>query len=622
MLGLTVRAEPVGVAPGEMVTLTLTLENPTGTALTGVSISTTLPDSLRRIPAQADWAYDAREKRLHAGVETPAAGTSVTLTLALRAAGPVDTLVPVTFEAVSGAARATATAEVWIVQPGRARVTPEDGTEYRFGYQDETAGGDSRESAWWMVTTGCDGSPQFRYTNWRWNVDQIADAYGNIVRVDYRRETNDFRFTWPASGYYDRYYYSGLNPCAPDWECWRWEGEVLYREHWMANSGYVRGGSLEQVTYSWPDATHKVVFQVAARTDYPTAFDSGQQTQLVQTFWSKERLQVVEVRSNGQSQVVRRYELSAGYDEDGRLRLQGVQEVAADGTRLPAMTFGYLRLAGYSGNCMQGESEEGYKPWLVWISTGYGGSIGFGYTEWPGFQNGQIMGPKEGEKCWYRYRVRRVTVNPDIGPEMHSAASCRNPNGLWCVRRITIRRTRGLLSALHLSSKIFAVVIVFRGQYYTVYEYRTLGDTAHSGSWQGTEFRGHPKVRVLHLDREGTLLAYTDHYFHQGLGQSTASGICGGDVADANGLQGREYKRVQYDGSGNALAMQTTRWQVSDLGGGRRFVAPVAVCAYPNGGSGPYSRSDYAYPTATSPASRSMATPRAQATRRRWSGST
>jgi len=34
---------------------------------------------------------------------------------------------------------------------------------------------------------------------------------------------------------------------------------------------------------------------------------------------------------------------------------------------------------------------------------------------------------------------------------------------------------------------------------------------------------------------------------------------------------------------------------VSDLGGGRRFVAPVAVCAYPNGGSDPYSRTDYAY---------------------------
>ncbi|MGB9872796.1 MAG: DUF6443 domain-containing protein, partial [Anaerolineae bacterium] len=432
-------------------------------------------------------------------------------------------------------------------------VTTPDGTEYRLGYQDETAGADSRESAWWMVSAGCDNEPDLDIINWRWNVDQIADPYGNIVRVDYRRETNDFRFTWPASGYYDRYYYSGFNPCAPDWECWRWEGGILYREHWMANSGYVRGGSLEQVTYSWPDATHKVVFQVAGRSDYPAVFDS--QTagiQPVQTFWGKARLAAVEVRSAGQGQVVRRYELSAGYDEDGRLRLQGVQEVAADGTRLPQMTFGYLRLPGYSGNCVPGQSEGGYKLWLNSVSTGYGGSIGFNYTaplEMPGFQNGQTMGPNEGGKCWYRYRVREATADPGVGPVMRTA-----------------------------------------------YEYRTAGDNApHPGSWSGDEFRGHPRVRVLQRDESGAVVAYTDHWFHQGLGQSTASGICGGDVADAGGLQGREYKRVDYDAAGTVLAMQTVRWQLTDLGGGRRFVAPVAVCAYPNGGSGPYSRTDYAY---------------------------
>ena len=66
-------------------------------------------------------------------------------------------------------------------------------------------------------------------------------------------------------------------------------------------------------------------------------------------------------------------------------------------------------------------------------------------------------------------------------------------------------------------------------------------------------------------------------------------------MADANGLQGREYKRVNCDAAGNALAMQTTRWQLTDLGGGRRFVVPAAACAYPNGGSGPNSRSDTTY---------------------------
>ncbi len=66
ILGLTVRAEPVGVAPGEIVTLTVTLDNPTGTTLTDVSVHATLPDALHSIPYQPGWAYDAPQKRLRA----------------------------------------------------------------------------------------------------------------------------------------------------------------------------------------------------------------------------------------------------------------------------------------------------------------------------------------------------------------------------------------------------------------------------------------------------------------------------------------------------------------------------------------------------------------------------
>ncbi len=821
-LGLSASVASVGVAPGEVLTLTLRLDNPTETALAGVSIRATLPDGLRRLPDQPGWTYTAREKQLRAEAGALAAGTGATLTLALRAAGPVDTLLPVTFEAAGGEARATATTEVWIVQPGRARISPQaggllvspdrrawvrfparavvgltevafaevsdlpallphglgrafavrgldgltahvqvgvrlergelpadattrglaalfrydestgrwqaldtarnagqetltlsaetadaglfavalstqstpgnyeqpwqptvrdyqvdlftgaatwdipldappgrngqapalalryhsgvvdelrgaqnpqaawaglgwrldlgyiartieldanyvprctaeyhlvlngvsskliavggneyrtederywrvqrlttttnrggdywlattpDGTQYRFGYQDETAGGDSRESAWWMVTTGCDGSPQFRYTNWRWNLDQVADTHANIVRVDYRRETNDYVFLWQGRAHI----YSAGRWCNGASECWcQVYGQTFYCHDYMAGqaypSGYVRGGSLEQITYSWPDAAHKVVFQVATRSDYPAAFDSGQQTQLAQTFWSKQRLQSIAVYSAGQGQLARRYELSAGYDEDGRLRLQGVQEVAADGTRLPQMTFSYLRLPGYSGNCAGGDLG-GWKPWLNAVSTGYGGSSGFNYTAppgLPGFQNGQTLGPNAGGRCWYRYRVREATANAGVGP----------------ARR-------------------------------TVYEYRTAGDdNPHPGAWQGTEFRGHPRVRVRQREADGSLGPYADYWFHQGLGSSAATGVCGGDVADAHGLQGRAYKRVQYDAAGNALTVQTTRWQLSDLGGGRRFVASGAACAYPNGGSGPYSRSDTTY---------------------------
>jgi len=45
----------------------------------------------------------------------------------------------------------------------------------------------------------------------------------------------------------------------------------------------------------------------------------------------------------------------------------------------------------------------------------------------------------------------------------------------------------------------------------------------------------------------------------RGFAATPVGASCGGDVADANGLQGREYKRVDYDGAGNALAVETTR---------------------------------------------------------------
>jgi hypothetical protein len=126
-LGLTVWAEPVGVAPGETVTLTLRPEDPGGALRTGLWIRVTLPDPLHVVPGQPDWVYDAQAKQLHAELRTLEAGAGLTRTLVLRAAGPVDAYAPVALEAVSGDLRATTTAEIWIVQPGRARVAPESG---------------------------------------------------------------------------------------------------------------------------------------------------------------------------------------------------------------------------------------------------------------------------------------------------------------------------------------------------------------------------------------------------------------------------------------------------------------------------------------------------------------
>ena len=156
-------------------------------------------------------------------------------------------------------------------------VTTPDGTQYRFGAQDETAGGDSRESAWWMVTSGCDGSENLRYTNWRWNLDQIADPRGNVVRIDYQRETNDFVFLWP--GHAHIYSAAPLTWCAGAYECQcALAGQVCTCHNYMAGdthpSGYTRGGNLEQITYSWPGATHKVAFGLTTRDDYVPEFDS------------------------------------------------------------------------------------------------------------------------------------------------------------------------------------------------------------------------------------------------------------------------------------------------------------------------------------------------------------
>jgi hypothetical protein len=125
----------------------------------------------------------------------------------------------------------------------------------------------------------------------------------------------------------------------------------------------------------------------------------------------------MEIYNEGQQ--TRRYEWTSSV-QNGFLILNGVREIAVDGTRRPATAFGYHWLAGYSGSCTPGQNEGGWKPWLGSLSTGYGGSIGFDDIQSPGFQNGQILGPNEGGKCWYRYRVREATANRGVGPAMRT----------------------------------------------------------------------------------------------------------------------------------------------------------------------------------------------------------
>jgi len=232
-------------------------------------------------------------------------------------------------------------------------VTLPDGIQYRFGYQDETAGDNSTESAWWMVTPEKD-NPSLRLTNWRWNLDLISDQKENFVRLDYARETNDFIY---GENIYDDDPFNNIahifsqNPwCEYRYECGACVIDGIFYQACYDHmsdrknrSGYARGGYLEQITYSWPGADYKVVFNMVGRDDYEKSFDSQEPSyphQLWQTFWSKQRLSSIDVYSVDQGQMVRRYELATS-KINNILVLDSIQEVAADGSRMPPTSFNY-----------------------------------------------------------------------------------------------------------------------------------------------------------------------------------------------------------------------------------------------------------------------------------------
>ena len=441
------------------------------------------------------------------------------------------------------------------------RVTLPNGVQYRFGYQDETAGPDSRESAWWMVTAGAN-SEVFRYTNWRWNLDEISDRQGNIVRLDYARETNDFVYVLPESS--TAHIYSQGRWCNGAYECpdGCTVSDVFYDhcyDHMAGDStpsGYTRGGHLEQITYSWPNARYKVTFETSPRDDYEERFDSRRKHQLWQTFWSSQRLQNITVYSVNQGQMLRRYELAASERGD-ILILDSIQEVAADGTRLPAMTFDYHHLAGYRKN---GASEGAYKYWLAEIHNGYGGITTFNITEPEpnSFQSGQTANPDPDDegRYWYRYRVRKISTNPIVG----------------------------------LGTQ-------------TRYRYLNLdSDTPHAGTWIDDEFYGHPRVRVMRYGPNNEVLAYSDHYFFQGIpdpdeDSPITAQACDHSLTDEEGLQGHQYLVTQHGQGRNERARTETAWYHNflDVAEERYFVGVQAICNYPDGGSGPYSKTEYEY---------------------------
>ncbi len=128
-LVLAMRAEPEGVAPGEVVTFTLMLSNASSDLAKGLVVSATVPDGLQWILGQPGWTFDAATKRVQANVRDLAPSAGMTLTLPLRAAELADTLATLMVEATcDGTTCASGRASVYVAYPTRATIGPGGGT--------------------------------------------------------------------------------------------------------------------------------------------------------------------------------------------------------------------------------------------------------------------------------------------------------------------------------------------------------------------------------------------------------------------------------------------------------------------------------------------------------------
>ncbi|MBN1314626.1 MAG: RHS repeat protein, partial [Anaerolineales bacterium] len=432
------------------------------------------------------------------------------------------------------------------------KVTTKDGTQYRFGYNsyDTGLGGIwSHSSAWWLVSSGCNGGDELCAVNWRWNLDNITDTNNKTIGIEYYAEHNNFCF-----------FYDGEFDCYTNYDYCQSAGGC----RWQEETGYIRGGYISQIGYSNPNETHTIHFNTTTRSDYPSDFDSpGSGPQFVQTFWTKYHLEDIEVKRNltTSQEIVRVYDLDTGYwntNYEDILFLKGIQEKGTLGeTSLPNMSFSYhnnfpsYQKDGY-------DKKFGWKPWLDTVNTGYSSTVNFNYTApqgiQPVLQNGQIKEtyPDDDDRYWYRYRVREVTTDPGVGPVMR-----------------------------------------------TIYEYRVQDPTSsdfHSGTWNSDEeFRGHPRVRVLQRGEGTNILSYSDTYFHQGMGGTTASGLCGHSVSDPDGMEGLLYQTVNYDANDTVLARTGIRYTFTDLGDGRHFIEPIQSCQQAGDGSSPESNVTYTY---------------------------
>jgi RHS repeat-associated protein len=431
-------------------------------------------------------------------------------------------------------------------------LTNKEGVQYRFGGQDESYGVDSRNSAWWMIGTeqgsGTPALDELKALVWRWNLDQVEDTYHNIIRYDYQVERNFFG--WCSPGQWPFPWDPDISECRfaiPSGQGAKFLG-INYSSFQLAPyrlwDGYIRGGYLSQISYSWPNpnngaAAHQILFQRVDRlgSEYDGSLDSqdgGQNTVIpFEPFFTKQRLASIQILTAGQQ--VRRYELLGTLGASNKWTVTQIKvHGSLDSDTLPPLVLTYYPYANYRS----GAGEEFYLDRLDTVHNSYGAMENLVYIGNPTGQYEKENTDGATDHHWLGYRVRcrfsGLAAN-------YTPTGCNNPTN-W-----------------HIPG-------------YFVYRY--YDDNPQNRVWVAPddpdsptkEFRGHGQVSVY--DPAGLMTTYL---FLQGNGDtifqwdpldSNSPGLYDGD-----GLEGRPYQITTTSTDGNTLYSRTlTHYAVEQLG--------------------------------------------------------
>ncbi|MFX4294511.1 polymorphic toxin-type HINT domain-containing protein [Streptomyces bohaiensis] len=310
------------------------------------------------------------------------------------------------------------------------RVTDPEGTQYYFGYHRLPGWSSGRavtNSTWTVpVYSTKAGEPCYKATTedswcqqaWRWNLDYVVDAAGNVVTYYYDREQNSY-------------------------------GRFLDEEN---NTRYTRGGTLNRIEYGLTKGNEysgqplaKVLFTNSDRclpgggadcADitknpqywYDTPWDlncdaSGDcdRGRYSPSFWTTKRLTEItsQVRSGTSYRNVDSWKLAHHWgtaDVDYQLLLSSIQRTGHSATpaiTLPKTTFGYTQLANRLDR-----TGDGYAPFikarLSSIADEYGGQVDVGYSA-PACTHGSTPTPHTNTtRCFPQYLAGGPEHDPDL----------------------------------------------------------------------------------------------------------------------------------------------------------------------------------------------------------------